>query len=181
MHRLLPPLCRRLTTSANRADDALLNPSFLGLTSSIPPHHRDHNPSSSETIIPYTPSTTLSSLLPLIPPTAMTPSGLSSALYRSTARIRRQSGNWTTLSKWRDYDEKRALISKEVCEGEYDEAVAGEGEKGTVVAEAKRLMMRNGTAGMKAKKLVVEGVEEKLKGLKMPVVKAAEERKGIEA
>ncbi|KAF8544698.1 hypothetical protein BDD12DRAFT_800970 [Trichophaea hybrida] len=180
MHRLLPPLSRRLTTSANRADDALLNPSFLELTSSIPLHRRGHN-SFSETIIPYTPSTTLSSLLPLIPPTAMTPSGLSSALYRSTARIRRQSENWTTLSKWRNYDRKRALISREVCGGGYYEAVAGEGEKGTVVAEAKRLMMRNGTAGMSAKKLVVEGVEEKLKGLKMPTVKAAEERKGINA
>jgi hypothetical protein len=194
MQRLLPPLRRRLSTSANlsSADDALLNPAFLELASEIPssaapPSHRRRDshasPFPEETIIPYTPSTTLETLQPYIPSTAMTPAGLSSALYRETARIRRNSEKWMTLSKWRNYDRKRVLISKGVVDGGYKvSAKIEELEKGTVVGEARRLMMRNGTAGTKSKRLVVAGVEEKVKGLKVPELEGViRERKSIKA
>jgi hypothetical protein len=103
---------------------------------------------------PYVPSAlTVEDLLPDVPSTALTMSGLSSALIRETAALRSSSGR-----NFAGYQRRRAGVMKTVVEGRYQKLL-GTPQQGKVLDEARRLVARNGSIPNAAKVAVVKDVK----------------------
>jgi len=126
--------------------------------------------------VSYTPaSVILDSLLPLVPATPLTLTGLSNVLIRETERVcGRKIEKWGR-QKWSRYDRTREVFMRVAVQGGYNHAgeegsLVAEKERDTVVGEARRMAARNGTIGARAMRTIVREVRAKV-GVPKPEVK----------
>ncbi|KAA8898775.1 hypothetical protein FN846DRAFT_201122 [Sphaerosporella brunnea] len=120
----------------------------------------------------YTPAEpSVDSLLPDVPATPLTAAGLSSALIRQTDAlglrpVGRREG---VLSCWEGYQRRRDHWKRVVVDGVYEPMLRGEAvEAGTIAAEARRLLVKNGTLANASKMEVLKSVKEMAGGVELP-------------
>ncbi|KAI5818532.1 hypothetical protein BZA77DRAFT_16837 [Pyronema omphalodes] len=131
-----------------------------------------------ETILPYNPgrpANLAAELYRLIPETAMTANGLTNALYRDIKQSKTRIRNSKKVLK--KHEEARDANSKHIVWGEHYVPVSD----GTVLAEAERVLMLNGSASNKAKENMGAKVKEIVKATPLPKLVGADKAPAIEA
>jgi hypothetical protein len=133
-----------------------------------------------ETILPYKPDrpeNLAAELYGLIPETAMTANGLTNALFRDIKKSKTHLRHSKKQTAWKKHEEARNINSKHIVRGEHYVPVSD----GTVLAEAKRVLMLNGSASNKAKENMSATVKEIVKATPLPQLAVADKAPAIEA